>query len=273
MTDHLERVRKAARKLIEDQQERDDAITAAVKNGESQADVARAADITRQRVGQIVAGIAAGPERALLTPEPGNALTIAVVQKKDPDSGQPVTASTTRKALDALKDTAKSLGIDSGEEEIRPPGIINLNRSNLAVMIGPRISALVAQAVSSDPVIRWEMDRRGHWYITDAKAGTEYHSDFDNGWHTGPDGERACYAHIGRVRRPDGRGTFLYLGGVHSPGTAGAVAYFVREMPAIWEQVRRSPLWSAVVRTVADDNGTPVSSELATPLYTHGRVS
>lgn len=272
MADHLDRVRKAAQRMTEDQRERDDAIIAAVKSGASQADVARAAEITRQRVGQIVAGIAAGPERALLTPEAGSALAIAVVQKKDPDSGQPVIGSTTRRALDALKDTAQSLGISTEEEEVGPPGVIDLNRSNLVVMMGPRTSALVAMALSADPVIQWQRDGRGRWYITDAKTGTDYHSDYDDGWQGGPGGERACFAHIGRIRRPDGRGTFLYLGGAHSPGTAGAVSYFIREMPALWEQVRRAAAWSAVVRTVTDGCGALISEELATPVYTHGRA-
>jgi hypothetical protein len=272
LADHLDRVRKAVQRMTEDQQERDAAIIAAVRDGVSQAEVARAAEITRQRVGQIVAGIAAGPERALLTPEAGTTLAIAVVQKQDPDSRQPVIGSTTRKALDALKDAAQSLGISTQEEEVAPPGVIDLNRSNLVVMMGPRTSALIAQALSADPVIQWQRDARGRWYIADTKTGVEYHSGYDDGWQGGPGGERECFAHIGRVRRPDARGTFLYLGGAHSPGTAGAVSYFTREMPALWEQVRRAAAWSAVVRTVTDAGGALVSAELATPVYTHGRA-
>lgn len=236
----------------------------------SNAEIAAATGLTRARVSQLLGG--ARPERALLTPGPG-VLTVAVVQKQAPDSGQPAIASTTRRALDSLAAAAASFGVGIAEEEIPPPGIINLNRSNLAVLIGPRISALVAQAVSADPVIRWDRDPRGRWFVTDTRTGTVYRSDFDRGWQGGPDGERACFAHIGRIRRPDGRGTFLYLGGAHSPGTAGAVAYLIAEMPVIWEQVKRSPLWSGVVRTVAGDDGTPVKAELVTPLYTHGKVS
>jgi transcriptional regulator with XRE-family HTH domain len=234
----------------------------------TQAEIAKGTGLTRARVSQLLGS--SRPDRALLAPEAGP-LTIAVVQKQAPDSGQPVLASVTRRALDALTGAARELGITTTEEEVPPPGFIDLNRSNLAVMIGPRISALIGQALSADPVIRWGQDRRKHWYITDVRTGEEYHSDFDEGWQRAPDGERACFAHIGRVRRPDGHGTFLYLAGPHSPGTAGAVAFFIREMPEIWEQVRRSPLWSAVVRTIADDDGTPVSSELVTPVYTHGK--
>lgn len=232
------------------------------------AEIAKATGLTRARVSQLLGS--ARPERALLAPDPGG-LTIAVVQKKDPGSGQPVIGSITRKALSALEKTAESLGIPAAEEEIPPPGMIDLNRSNLAVLIGPRISALIVQAISADPAVKWGADRRGRWHITDARTGEEYHSDYDDGWEAGAAGERACYAHVGRIRRPDGRGTFLYLGGVHSPGTAGAVAWFTRDMPGIWEQVKRSPQWSAIVRTVTADDGTLASSVLVSPVYTHGK--
>lgn len=275
--DPVERARRAT-EFIEAKTAQIDAASAIrqealvlLRDKMTHAEIARVSGLTRARVSQLLG--AGHPERPLLAPEAGASVTIAVVQKQAADSGRPSLATTTIGAIDALTTAAAALGIGAATEEIPPPGIIDLNRSNLAVLIGPRISALVAQALSADPAIRWSRDGRGRWYITDARTGTEYHSDFDEGWHGEPGAERACYAHVGRIRRPDGQGTFLYLGGAHSPGTAGAVAYFVREMPDIWEQVKRSPLWSAVVRTVAGDDGTPVSSELATPVYTHGKVS
>ena len=60
------------------------------------ADIAKATCLTRARVSQLLGS--ARPERAILAPDPGG-ITVAVVQKKDPDSGQPVIGSTTRKAL------------------------------------------------------------------------------------------------------------------------------------------------------------------------------
>jgi hypothetical protein len=237
------------------------------RGGVSRVQAADLLGVSRERIRQILAE-GPPPERALLAPDPGP-VTFAVVQKRDSESGGPALANSTRKALTALEAAAAALDIETAEERIGKPGWIDLNRGNLAVLIGPRISALIVQALSADPVIRWRQDRRELGYLTDTKTGEEFRSDFDDGWQAG--GERTCIAHIGRIRRPDGQGSFLYLGGAHAPGTAGAVAYFIREMPAIWEQVRRSPLWSAVVRTIADDDGTPVSSELVTPVYTHGK--
>jgi hypothetical protein len=275
VSDPVERARRAT-EVIDGETELIAAISAIrqealelLRNKMTNAEIAKATGLTRARVSQLLGS--APPERALLTPEAGSVLTIAVVQKQDPDSGQPVIGTTTRKALDALKDAAKALGVSAREEEIAPPGVIDLNRGNLAVMMGPRTSALIAQAVSADPVIKWQQDGRGRWYVTDTRTGTEYHSGYDDGWQGGPDGERECFAHVGRVRRPDGRGTFLYLGGAHSPGTAGAVAYFTREMPSLWDQAHKSA-WSAVVRTVTSDAGAIVSAELATPVYVHGRI-
>jgi hypothetical protein len=275
VSDPLERARRAT-EVIDSRTEviteasaiRQEALEV-LRDKMTNAEIAKATGLTRARVSQLMGSVR--PERALLAPEPGGRITVAVVQKKDNDSRQPVTADITRDALDALKDTAQQLGITPGEEKIAPPGMIDLNRSNLAVLIGPRISALIAQAISADPVIKWQCDSREHWYVTDTRTGVEYHSGYDGGWDGGPDGERECFAHIGRVRRPDGRGTFLYLGGAHSPGTAGAVAYFTREMPALWDQVHKSA-WSAVVRTVTSGGGAIVSAELATPVYVHGRV-
>lgn len=276
VSDPMERARRAT-ELIDAKTEligeasaiRQDALEM-LRDTVTHAEIAKGTGLTRARVSQLLGS--ARPERALLAPEAGGVLTVAVVQKQDPGSGQPVIGSTTRRAVDTLKAAAQSFGIKSKEEEVAPPGMIDLNRSNLAVMMGPRISALIAQALSADPVIRWRQDRRGRWYITDAKTGTEYHSDFDEGWAGGPDdAERACFAHVGRVRRPDGHGTFLYLGGAHSPGTAGAVSYFTREMPALWDQVHRSA-WSAVVRTVTGHDGGPATAELASPVYVHGRA-
>lgn len=277
LPDPVERTRRATEFIVAKTAEIDAASAirqealVLLRDKMTHAEIAKISGLTRARVSQLLG--TGHPERPLLAPEPGGSITIAVVQKQAADSGRPSLATTTIGAIDALKAAGAALGIGAGTEEIPPPGVIDLNRSNLAVLIGPRISALVAQVISSDPAIHWERDRRGQWYITDTKTGTEYHSDFDEGWHGGRDGGRACFAHIGRIRRPDGRGTFLYLGGAHSPGTAGAVAYFTREMPEIWDRVRRSPMWSAVVRTVADDDGTPVSSELVTEIYTHGKVS
>ena len=276
IADPLERVRRAAELLDDAEEFRNEVIVEAYYQPEiTQQMIGEAARLTGARVGQIVKDQQGKkgkprPERALLAPDPGP-VVFAVVQKQAADSGRPALAVTTHEALDSLISTAAALKISARDERIAPPGVIDLNRSNLAVLIGPRISALIAQALTADPVIKWSQDGRERWFITDTETGEQFHSEFDGGGSAGPEGERTCIAHIGRIRRPDGKGTFLYLGGAHSPGTAGAVKYFTENMPDLWEQAKGAAGWSAVVRTIAADNGTPLSASLVTPVRRHGR--
>lgn len=239
--------------------------------GMTQAQIAKALGLTPTRINQMLkAKPGPPPERALLAPDAAEPMTFAVVEKRDGETGQPVIASTTKTALRKLEELAATLGVTTNEERVPPPGLLDLNKNNLAVLIGPRISALIAQVVASDPVIHWKRDSRNHWYLVDSNTGAEFHSDFDNGWNTHTDGERQCIAHIGRIRRPDSQGAFLYLGGAHAAGTAGAVEVFVREFASIWEKARRS-LWSAIVVTKTDEKGDVLSADLATPIYVHGK--
>lgn len=244
-----------------------------VRGHMSPAEIAKAFGLTRARVSQLMKS--PSPERALLVPEHGVPATIYVVQKRETERGRGSLVQTTATAVTKLEKLADELNVKLTQHDgdnfvaIPPPGLVDLNQHNLIVLMGPRTSALVAQAISSEPVIRWHRTERNDWYIVDSKTGEEYHSEFDEGTDAG-NGERSCIAHIGRIRRPDGQGSFLYLGGAHAPGTAGAVDYFVRETSSIWEQVKRS-LWSAVVVTKADAQGHLVSMRLATPIYVHGK--
>lgn len=231
------------------------------------AQIARALGLTRARVSQLLKA-PASPERPLLAPDAGQPVVLAHVQKRDTDTGKPAIAETTSDSLDKLRHLAQDFGVKAAREPVDPPGEINLNRNNLAVLIGPRISALIAQALTADPVIHWRRDDRRNWFMVDSKTGQEFHSDFDQGYRI--DGRGRCIALIGRIRRPDGQGSFLYLGGAHAPGTAGAVDVFIREISSIWEQAKRSP-WSAVVTTTASSTGQVLEAELATPIYVHGK--
>jgi transcriptional regulator with XRE-family HTH domain len=241
--------------------------------GIAQADIAKALGLTPARINQMLKSkLGPPPERALLALDAGVPVSIAVVEKRDAEGGKPTVLLSTQHAVDKLQELASTLSLQTEKqpEVIPPPGIVDLNRNNLVVLIGPRISALVAQVVASDPVIHWRRNKRNHWYLVDSKTGAEFHSDFDNGGAPADDGERECIAHIGRVRRPDSQGSFLYLGGAHAAGTAGAVDVFVREYTSIWEQAKRA-VWSAIVVTKTDRDGEIISADLATPIYVHGK--
>jgi hypothetical protein len=277
ISDARERARQAHALLGELQSEsaeasriRQQAVTELItRNGASRIEVADLLGVSRERVRQILAE-GPPPELALLAPGPGP-VTICVVQKREAERGRPAITMTTAAAVRELAGLAASYDIETEEDAVPVSGMIDLNRPNLVVLIGPRSSPLIAQAVTADPAVRWHPDKNGDWFITDAKTGEEYHSDFDSG--ADPGGwPRTCYAHVGRVRRPDGQGSWLCLAGEHAPGVAGAASLFVRDITALWEQVpdRRS-LWSAIAKVTVGEDGAPLGAALITPVYIHGR--
>lgn len=255
---------------------RREAIDEMLHAGLSQSDIARELGVTRSRLNKLVSS-GPGPERALLVPKPkaGALLTVAVVEKPLGEHSRPSVLVTTQGATAKLDHLARGMGLETEVTHVsEATGYIDLNRDNLAVLVGPRTSLLVAQAITADPVIKWrrvENDPRNNWMLIDtSEGGGEYRSDFDER-EPKSDEPRTCYAHIGRIRRPDGDGSFLYLGGAHGPGTAGAVEVLVHSIGEIWEAAHRN-LWSAIVKTTATARGEDVlHAELITPIYVHSK--
>jgi hypothetical protein len=239
-----------------------------IRQGATRIEVADLLGVSRERIRQILTE-GPPPEQALLAPDPGP-VTICVIEKGRDSRGNPVVADTTITAVDKLRNLATSYDLEVARETTPASGLIDLNRPNLVVLIGPRSSMLIAQAVSADPVIKWRPDKNDDWYITDARTGSEYHSDFDSSADPGTGWPRTCYAHVGRVRRPDSQGSWLCLAGEHAPGVAGAAELFCRDIAALWEQVRRN-LWSAVVQVTVGEGGRIEAASLVTPVYVHGR--
>jgi hypothetical protein len=274
IADPAERVRRASA-MIDDlaatsgrvSAVRLEALAEMQASGMAQSEIARATGMTRARISQLMK--AAPPAgQALLAPEPGP-LTICVIEKREAERGRPSITSSTMTAAGKLTDLASSYDIRADIETIPAPGFIDLNRPNLAVLIGPRSSMLVAQAISADPVIKWRPDGHGDWYITDTRTETDYHSEFDSSW-PGDRTPQTCYAHVGRIRRPDGDGSWLCLAGEHAPGVAGAVELFCRDVTSLWEQAHRS-LWSAVAKVTVSETGAIEDASLISPVYVHGR--
>lgn len=278
ITDPIERAKAAGRQQSTLQVEVDElavvrreAIDELLDRGLKQVDIARALDITAARLNTIINGGPA-PERALLAPKAraGSVVTIAVVAKRETERHRPAVMLSTHDALVKLQGFLGEFKLDSARETVDSGVLIDLNRDNLIVMMGPRVNPLVAQAITTDPAIKWIPDADGQWYLHDARTGREYHSDFDQIRPDPAAPPATCYAHIGRIRRPDGQGSYLYIGGAHAPGTAGAVEYLIRNASEIWGLARRN-LWSAVVRVTADYSGTCQRADLATAVYVHGK--
>src|SRR4029453_5748003 len=76
-------------------------------------------------------------------------------------------------AYERLCELARTLGLDARYEVIPPPGMVDLNRDNLVVICGPRLSPIIAQVLASDPNLGFAHDDHG-WYLADHAPRTPH---------------------------------------------------------------------------------------------------
>ena len=261
--DPIDRARRARQASREVEQIRTDAIGEAARNGMTQAAIGDALGVTRARISQILKG-GPGPERAFFDADEGG-ITVEAGRKleagKPAGKAGPTLALEDIAAFEMLREHVTGLDLSASLEFIEPPGIVNLNRSGLVVICGPRLSPIVAQVLASDRALGFECDDTGCWYLKDHKTGRTYRSPMDVG-------EDADIAYLGRLPRPDGRGTFVYMAGIHAPGEAGAVHYLTTELEQVWQQVRDHK-FSTLIRSVHDpvNHNRIISSERITEFY------
>jgi hypothetical protein len=225
--------------------------------GMTQAEMASALGMTRGRISQLVQS-GPPPERAFLGVGP---LIVAVGGKieggkKNPG---PVVAQEDLAAYEALRHLAASVKLDASYEVIPPPGMVRLNRDDLVVMCGPRLSPLVGQVLESDQHLGFATDPDG-WHLLDRKTGETYRSPID-------DGQDGDVAYLGRLPRPDGRGTFLYLAGIHAIGATGAVHFLEHHLPELYKEVRTRRFSTLIGCTFDPDTRKITGSKRLTPIY------
>jgi hypothetical protein len=223
--DPRERAR-AVNKMIEEYQAavaelsdvRRDTLRELLATGMSQIAIAEMLDMSKSRVSQLLSA-GTRPERTFLGT---GTLTVAIGGKVESGKPQPggVVSAEAFSAYEILADLARSVGLDTKYEVVPPPGLVDLNRPNLIVLTNPRLLPFLSQVMGADPHLGYAVDENG-WYIVDKATQTEYRSPMDSG-------KNADYAYVGRLPRPDGKGTFLYLAGTHAPGTLAA-AHFVAD--------------------------------------------
>lgn len=257
IADPTERARRAHLAIVGAEQIRNEAIAAAYGRGITQAAIGSALGISGARVGQILQG-GPGPERAFWGPE-GGCVTVAVggkteAAKKASGEPGPVVAVEDLAAYETLRASLAEMGIQARYEVIPPPGFVDLNRPGLIVICGPRLSPLVGQILASDRTLGFGHDEAG-WYLEDRKAGKIWRSPMDSG-------EASDIAYLGRLPRPDGRGTFVYIAGIHAAGAQGAIHYAAAELVQLWQRVR-DRRFSALIRSTFDPETREVAdSEL-----------
>jgi hypothetical protein len=215
-------------------------------------------DMSKSRVSQLLSA-GTRPERTFLGT---GTLTVAIGGKLEAGKADPggVVSAETFSAYETLADLARSVGLESKYEVVPPPGLIDLNRPNLIVMTGARLLPFLSQVLGADPHLGFAVDDNG-WYLVDKSAGTEYRSPMERG-------EPADYAYVGRLPRPDGKGTFLYLAGTHAPGTLAA-AHFIADNIIELHRELKNRRFSTIIACEYDpkDRKKILNTKRLTPIY------
>lgn len=143
--------------------------------GMSYADIANAAGLSRGRIFQLRQAGAA-PEAAFLG---RGRVVILTPLKHEAGNSRPVVAAEDFTAAQRLGELARSLRLDVEHEQIPTDGQVDLNRDNLIVICGPRLSEPVAATLAQDPAIRFERAADGVWTLRDSRADAVYRSGQD----------------------------------------------------------------------------------------------
>lgn len=241
---------------------RREAIEEAQASGMTQAEIAVRLGVSRGRVGQL-ASAGPPPERAffgtdLVTVSLGGKPEAGKTPEQNPSD---VVAREDLDNFEHLRKLLSSMKLEAQYEVIPSTGIVNLNRENLVVVCGPRLSPIVAQVLEGDNNLRFEKDRA--WHLVDQQAGKEYRSPMDE------DSSAGDFGYLGRLPRLDGRGTFLYVAGIHAIGANGVVHFLENNLAELYREVR-TRRFSTVISCRYDPETLEVlESRRVTPLYRH----
>jgi len=228
--------------------------------GMSQTQIATLLKMSKGRVSQLLtAGLR--PERAFYGT---GALTVAIGAKREENRADPsdVLSAESFSAFELISESARRTGLTASYEVVPAPGNVHLNRPNLIVLTNPRLLPFLSQVMEADPHIRYLTDA-GRWYLRDLNTGNEFCSPRDNG-------ESADYGYVGRLPRPDGKGTFLYLAGTHAPGTLGAAQWVVNNLTQLHKDLK-TRRFSTIIRYEYEPGNQLKMRTIdpVTPIYRH----
>ncbi|MFF3846993.1 sigma-70 family RNA polymerase sigma factor [Streptomyces sp. NPDC002328] len=232
--------------------------------GLSYAQIATKAGLSRGRIHQI-RHTGPAPEGAFFG---RGAVTIATPLRRDDERGRTVVAVDDVSSGKGLEDLARSYGLDVTSDHVPVSGEIDLNRDCLVVVCGPRMSQQMWDTYAQDPVLHWEQAEDGPWTLVDRRTGTVYRSGQDS------DPARSYdVGYVGRLPRPDGKGSLLAIAGIHTQGSLGVVHLLASDLNALWGQVGEHRFSTLVGVEYDPETSEPRSVELLTPLYRHDEES
>ncbi|WP_405767438.1 sigma-70 region 4 domain-containing protein [Streptomyces sp. NBC_00080] len=241
---------------------RREAIEEAQASGMTHAEIAKRLGVSRGRVGQL-ASAGPPPERAffgtdLVTVSLGGKYEAGKAADQRPNE---VVAREDLSNFEHLRKLLGGMKLDTQYEVIPPTGIVNLNRDNHVVVCGPRLSPIVAQVLEGDDNLRFARDSA--WHLVDQVAGQEFRSPQDE------DGSAGDVGYLGRLPRLDGKGTFLYIAGIHAIGANGVVHFLENNLAELYREVR-TRRFSTLISCRYDPKTLEVlESRRVTPLYRH----
>ncbi|WP_309054192.1 sigma-70 family RNA polymerase sigma factor [Streptomyces sp.] len=228
--------------------------------GLSYAQIAAKAGLSRGRIHQI-RHTGPAPEGVFLG---RGAVTVATPLRRDDERGRTVVAVDDVSSGKRLEDLARSYGLDVTSEHVPVSGEIDLNREGLVVVCGPRMSREMWDTYAQDPVLHWERAEDGPWTVVDRRTGTVYRSGQDS------DPARPYdVGYLGRLSRPDGKGSLLAIAGIHTQGSLGVVQLLASDLNTLWGQVGDHRFSTLVGVEYDPETSEPRSAELLCPLYRH----
>ena len=237
---------------------RREAVTELAAQGHSQVALAKMLGVARTRVQQLLT-TGPQPERALLG---SGALTVSIGGKWEAQKANPsaVISAEALAAYQVIFDLASGCNLTATYEVVPPPGMVRLNKDNLIVIGSPRILPIVSQTLEADQYLGFDSGAQG-WYLRNYETGAVHRSPSDTG-------SPSDYAYIGRLPRPDGKGTFLYIAGIHAMGTLGAAHHIANNIESIYGKVKNRR-WSALVECRYDPDSRQVEETVfISPIYT-----
>lgn len=192
--------------------------------GGSYTEVARAFGLSKGRITQIRTA-APPPERAFFGVGP---VTVAIPGRWFPGRDELVIASEDDYTADIVLDELRRLAFVAEryrmdpDEQWAPAG-------DAVVICGPESAPVGAALLAEDPVLGFDQDDAGRWWLVEHRGGTRYGSPRDE--------DSARSADIAYLsHRQDGERVIVHLAGIHALGSIGAASYLTTALDELWAE-------------------------------------